>query len=323
VIPFLIFAVAFWIVRRCARRWQTVFWQGGVYGTGAGLGTLALYTLTRVATADGNGVGSFTVWEGVPLATTVLVAVWPLGVLYLARGREAAEPASRRSLRRSVVGAYVTLALVAVWTAAWLYVLSLRHEAAAQRDPRALRAIAGSLWAQRDEHLAWALGGNVASPDDVPRQLASHPSSWVRAAVARNESASSEILAGLAGDAVPQVAAAVAANRRASPEQLRLLADPRAPDYLRLQEPERTRRDAIDRGLAANPATPQDVLELLVERWAPYELGACYITCGMVENPAVSDGLLRRIAELNYPAKAKALATLRRRGSDRATGGRN
>ena len=36
VLPFLILGGAFWIVRRCAWRWQTVFWQAGVYGTGAG-----------------------------------------------------------------------------------------------------------------------------------------------------------------------------------------------------------------------------------------------------------------------------------------------
>ena len=57
----------------------------------------------------------------VPLATTVLLAVWALAILYLARGREAAEAAGRRNLRRSVVGAYVTLVLVAAWTAALLH----------------------------------------------------------------------------------------------------------------------------------------------------------------------------------------------------------
>jgi hypothetical protein len=57
--PFLILGLAFWIVRRCARRRPTVFWQGGVYGTGAGLATLTLYTLASVATADPNAV----VWD--------------------------------------------------------------------------------------------------------------------------------------------------------------------------------------------------------------------------------------------------------------------
>src|SRR5262249_61076182 len=81
--------------------------------------------------------------DGFPLATTVLLAVWALAILYLARGREAAEAAGRQNLRRFVVGAYVTLALVAAWTAGWLHLSVLRHEAAAEHDPRALRAIAG------------------------------------------------------------------------------------------------------------------------------------------------------------------------------------
>ena len=121
VLPFLILGGAFWIVRRCAGRWQTVFWQAGVYGTGAGLGALALYTVTHALTADLSGLLVASPADGFPLATTVLLAVWALAILYLARGREAAEAAGRRNLRRSVVGAYVTLALVAAWTAAWLH----------------------------------------------------------------------------------------------------------------------------------------------------------------------------------------------------------
>src|SRR5262249_33682635 len=82
VLTFLVFGGAFWIVRRCARRWQTVFWQAGVYGTGAGLGTLALYTVTHALTADLSGLLVASPADGFPLATTVLLAVWALAILY-------------------------------------------------------------------------------------------------------------------------------------------------------------------------------------------------------------------------------------------------
>src|SRR5262249_23986766 len=155
------------------------------------------------------------------------------------------EAAGRQNLRRSVVGAYVTLALVAAWTAGWLHLSVLRHEAAAEHDPRALREIAGSFWARRDTGLALALGRNVACPDDALRPPASHPSIGVREAVARNEGLSTDVLVGLAGDAAPQVAASVAANRRTPPEELRLLGDPRAPDPEGWQSDDWTRRYAI------------------------------------------------------------------------------
>jgi hypothetical protein len=322
VSPLLIFGFAFWIVRRCARRWQTVFWEAGVYGTGAGLGMLALYSLTRVATAGPIGV-----WvaptEGLPLATMILVATWALALLYLARKRAVVEPAPRRSLRRSVVGAYAALVLVAVWTMVWLHELSLRHEAAAQPDPRALRAIADSVWARHDTTLAVTLAGNAATSEDVLRQLASHRSLPVRAAVARNETASAQILAGLAGDAEPQVAAAVAGNGHTPPDQLRLLADPQAPDSRTWQSEDWSRRNVIDAALAANPATPQDVLQLLVQRWAPVEVMTCPITSALIDNPAISEDLLRRIAELNSFVNAKAGAALPRRGNDKPTPGRD
>ncbi|HKA28502.1 MAG TPA: hypothetical protein VKH82_03935, partial [Candidatus Binatia bacterium] len=180
-----------------------------------------------------------------------------------------------------------------------LHLSVLRHEAAAEHDPRALREIAGSFWARRDTGLALALGRNVASPDDVLRPLASHPSIGVREAVARNEGLSTDVLVGLAGDAAPQVAASVAANRRTPPEELRLLADPRAPDPEGWQSDDWTRRYAIDPALAANSATPPDVLQLLVQRWAPTEVMTGRITSSLIANPAISDDMLRRIAELN------------------------
>ena len=233
------------------------------------------------------------------------------------------EAAGRQNLRRSVVGAYVTLALVAVWTGAWLHLSVLRHEAAAEHDPRALREIAGGVWARRDTIVALALGRDVASRDDVLRPLASHPSIGVRAAVARNEGLSTESSWGWRATWRPRFPPPSRPNPRTPPEELRLLADPRAPDPEGWQSDDWTRRYAIDPALAANSATPPDVLQLLVQRWAPTEVMTGPITSSLIANPAISDDMLRRIAELNPNAREKVLEALRRRESDRAAGERN
>src|SRR5262249_55746938 len=138
-----------------------------------------------------------------------------------------------------------------------------------------------------------------------------------------NEGLSTDVLVGLAGDAAPQVAASVAANRRTPPEELRLLADPRAPDPEGWQSDDWTRRYAIDPAPPANSAAPPDVLQLLVQRWAPTEVMTGRITSSLIANPAISDDMLRRIAELNPNAREKVLEALRRRESDRAAGERN
>jgi hypothetical protein len=159
VLPFLIFGGAFWIARRCARRWQTVFWQAGVYGTGAGLGTLALYTVTHAPTADLSGLFVASPADGFRSRRP---SFWPCGRL-----RSCTSHAGARPRKRRVVG----------------------------------------------------------------------------------------------------------------------------------------------------------ISQLLVQRWAPTEVNTYPITSSLIDNPAVSDDMLRHIAELNPYVRAKALEALRRRESERAAGG--
>ena len=96
VLPFLILGEAFWIVRRCAGRWQTASWQAGVYGTGAGLGALALYTVTHALTADLSGLLVASPTDGFRSRRP---CSWPCGHL-----RSCTSHAGERPRKQRVVG---------------------------------------------------------------------------------------------------------------------------------------------------------------------------------------------------------------------------